>query len=43
MEYGIGYSGVKLHHDDREPVWGRGESDCAGKAYESTRAMPAVK
>lgn len=43
LENGIGYSGVKLHNDDREPVWGRGESDSAGKAYDSTKAMTAVK
>lgn len=44
MENGIGYSGVKLHNDDRESVWGRSESDSAGKACDSaTRTVPAVK
>lgn len=43
MENVIGYSVLKLHNDDREPVWGRSESDRAGKAYDSTKTMTAVK
>lgn len=43
MENGIGYSGLKLHNDDREPVWGRSESDSAAKASDSTKTMTAVQ
>lgn len=43
MENVIGYSRLKLHHDDREPVWGHSESDRAGKAYDSAETMTAVK